>query len=295
MWRKRFGLRFWAGVTGGVILVLGLLVWLYPSSADFDPYNPFWNGLQNLARDLHAPLISGAELQRLHKNTALLVIPYRKFSEEEMLGLKSYTQRGGNLILADDFGYGNSLLSFLGIAAEFQGRPLLDPLFNYRNSYFPKISFPGLGREVVLDHPTALSLGPEGKVLALSSSFSFLDLDDNGNWDPGEPQGPFVMAASLDLGRGKVILLSDPSFLINSMLDVGQNRAFLNRLVGGLRLYIFSPIAPPGPLYYLKQALYKLRTALQSDYATIIIPATVIILAAIPLELLRRRYGRGTA
>jgi len=277
------------------LVLLGLLVWLYPSSADFDPYNPFWNGLRDVAGGRPDSLVSAGGLPRPAPGTALIVIPYRRFAGTEIRELKDYVIQGGRLLIADDFGYGNRLLSYMGVKARFSGKPLLDPLFNYKNPHFPKVSFPGVGGEVVLDRPTSLDHLSGGRVLAQTSSFSFLDLNDNGKWDRGEPEGPFPVVAGFSLGRGELLLVSDPSFLINGMLDVAGNRALLSYLTGGARLYIYSPSIEPGPLFPLKQALGTVWSALRSEYGTILLPAAVIILTVGPLQFRRRRHGRGKA
>jgi hypothetical protein len=60
---------------------------------------------------------------------------------------------------------------------------------------------------------------------------SFLDTNQNGNLDPGEAQGPFVVAASLSLGAGTVDLVADSSLIMNAAPGTNDNNAFINYLM----------------------------------------------------------------
>ena len=53
---------------------------------------------------------------------------------------------------------------------------------------------------IAFDHGSALSGVAASQALAWSSSMSFMDTNQNGNLDPGEAQGPFVVAASISRG-----------------------------------------------------------------------------------------------
>jgi hypothetical protein len=60
---------------------------------------------------------------------------------------------------------------------------------------------------------------------------SFLDTNQNGNWDQDESKGPFVVAASYHLGKGTIDLVSDPSLIMNATTDNNDNEAFVKYLI----------------------------------------------------------------
>jgi hypothetical protein len=136
----------------------------------------------------------------------LIAVPYVPYTGAELAQIAS----GGKLVLLDDFGYGNSFLEYIGMPVRFDNAPLLDPLFNYKNEYFPRILDFNAGvtasgiKVVAFNHGSALSGAAPSQGLAWSSSTSFLDTNGSGNREPRELQGPFVLAASISLGAGTV-------------------------------------------------------------------------------------------
>lgn len=222
-----------------ILLVAALCVVFYPTVQDFMVGNSLWNGLADFSREQKAGFLDSIDrLPELPQHKVLLSIPQLPYTEEELAELKEFVAGGGRLILMDDFGRGNEVLEYLNLPARFSGRILLDPLFCYKNPRLPRITdFAPEVREagvksVVLNHATVLVNTGSGEVLARSSEQSFLDLDEDGRRSSGEPKGPFPVVVRFELGRGKLILVSDPSILINSMMGKEDNRAFLEYLVG---------------------------------------------------------------
>jgi hypothetical protein len=84
---------------------------------------------------------------------------------------------------------------------------------------------------IAFNHGTALSGVSSSQALAWSSKMSFLDSNQNGNRDNGEPQGPFVVAAEYMLGAGTVDLISDPSLIMNAAAGSNDNDAFVKYLI----------------------------------------------------------------
>jgi len=127
----------------GIALVVTLFVsWLsiafYPSAQDFMRANPFWNGLRDFSERFEAdmaPSIDQATAQR--GDGVLIAIPYLPYSDDELSHIAGFVAAGGSLLLMDDYGYGNQVLSALGLGIEFSGEPLLDPYINYRNQWLP--------------------------------------------------------------------------------------------------------------------------------------------------------------
>jgi len=223
-----------------ILAISALCILFFPTVQDFMVGNSLWNGLAEFTREHGALTIdSFDQLPELPQGKALISIPYLPH-EEELATLREFVTQGGRLVLMDDFGHGNNILEYLGLEVRFSGQMLLDPLFSHRNprlprimNFSPKVKEAGV-ESVVLNHATALiGVGP-GEVLAWSSDHSFLDLDGDGNRGRTDPKGPLPVAARFEFGQGEIILVSDPSILINSMVRKDDNRAFLEYLTEGI-------------------------------------------------------------
>jgi len=221
-----------------IIVVSLVCIWLSPSVQDFMAANSLWNGVKDFSSEVNAAsLDSLEELPESPQGKTLVAIPYLQYGDEDLPEIRNFVTEGGNLLLMDDYGYGNSVLEYLGVDARFTGEALLDPLFCYRNQWLPRITdfSPELEESgvkvLVLNHATSLTNVAESDVIAWSSSSSFLDLDEDESWR-NEPQGPFPIAAKFKLGKGTVALLSDPSIMINSMVRKDDNYSFVKYLAG---------------------------------------------------------------
>ena len=226
----------------GLALGLGLaltVAYLYPPVRDFDPFNPFWNGLSGFY-DRYKPklissLIKGLSLGDPRSYALLIIGPEEGFSEAEAKAVAGFLKAGGLLVLADDFGTGNQLLRKLGLNVRLAGYLLIDPLFKYKSGPLPKAYWRGRG--LILDYATAI-LGKGFKVLASTSDFSFLDLNSDFEFERGEPKGPFPVAVEANYGEGEVVVISDPSLFINSAIGLGSNRAFVSSIISGRKVLL---------------------------------------------------------
>jgi len=241
--------------------LLAVVVWRYPSPGDFLSDNPSWNGMSDFIEEFHArPIKSLRDLPPAPADTMLIVVPYERFAQDELASLDSFLRRGGTLLLMDDYGYGNEVLSYLGAPVRFSGQPLLDPLYTYRNEQFPRVqnvdaSVQDLA-DLALNHATALADVPAEATLVTSSSFSFLDLDGNGNWDPDDSRGPFPVAARQRVGDGSLVVVADPSIVINSM-NVGGNYAFIKVMQGERQVLVDESHLPRDQSVDLGHAMLK--------------------------------------
>ncbi|MCL0073698.1 DUF4350 domain-containing protein [Dehalococcoidia bacterium] len=229
------------GTTVIILVISALCILFFPTVQDFMVGNSLWNGLADFTREHGALTIdSFDQLPELPQGKALISIPSLPHEEEELATLREFVTQGGRLVLMDDFGHGNVVLEYLGLEVRFSGQMLLDPLFSHRNPRLPRIMnfSPEVSEAdvevVVLNHATALTYVDLGKVIAWSSEESFLDLDGDGSWGRADPKGPLPVAARFEFGQGEVILVSDPSILINSMVRKDDNRTFLGYLTEGI-------------------------------------------------------------
>jgi len=270
-------------LTAAVSLVC---IWFYPSFQDFMEANTEWNGLRTFANESGATDISSLDMvPESPDKSVLIVIPGIDYSNQELAILKQFINGGGTLLLMDDFGYGNTVLTYLGVNARFSGKPLLDPLFCCRNQSIPRITDFGeqlKEREIsviTLNHATTLNNVVADQIIAWSSTSSFLDINDNGTWEQDEPNGPFAVAAVLTIGKGTLKLVSDPSIIINDIFPKDNNREFIQYLTQNQgetnNILIDSSHLVKAPLDTAKERVMGLRAALSNPYALLGIIAVI--------------------
>jgi hypothetical protein len=124
---------------------------------------------------------------------------------------------------------------------------MLDAVFYYNSWRIPKImdfrdALTSNISEVIMDVPSTLNLTGGFRILAYSSSFSFLDLDGDGEPSSGEPAGPFPVAAEIQYGGGRIILFSDSSLFINGVIGLGGNLQLLKNILGGRKAILDSGV-----------------------------------------------------
>ena len=272
-----------------VVLVSVASIWFYPSVQAFMASNTEWNGINKFCNDFNVQNTDSlTALPDAPQQDVLITIPYLAYSPDQLMQMEQFVESGGKLILMDDFGFGNSFLEYAGIPARFDNIPLLDPLFNYKNEYFPRIltfnsSITVTGIQVIVfDHGTALSGVSQSQALAWSSNMSFLDNNKNGNVDSNDPKGPFVVAADYSLGKGTVDLVSGPSLIMNAVPGANDNNAFLTYLInsnGTPDTVLFDRAnMPNAPLDMAKLALANLRRIISEPYVLLGIVALVFVI-----------------
>ena len=274
-----------------VVLILAsslLSIWFYPSVHDFIASNIMWNGMKNVISEFSADNIDAMdELPDLPEQTVLVSVSYVEYSDAELSNVKQFVNDGGTLLLMDDYGYGNRVLAYLGVSVRFTNKPLLDPLFSYKNQSMPLITdFASEVKEsgvdtVMLNHATTLSNVLESEAIAWSSTSSFLDMNDNGSWEQGEPKGPFTVATEFRFGQGTLALVADPSIMINTMVGRNDNDGFIRYLMGGnveqKEILIDRSHLTKTPLDASKTRLINIREVLSNPYALLGITAMIFV------------------
>ena len=286
--------RFLLILTSVIVVLLAVVIWFYPSSEDFRDENPFWNGLKTFTTHFDASPISSLDsLPSTPEGTTLVVIPQLKLTEPEMESLGNYLSSGGTLVILDDFGYGNDILNYLGLDIRFTQDPLLDPLFNYKNEWFPRITdFAPIPvtenvQSIVLNHATSLSNVPEADIIAQSSKFSYSDSNGNSTPDDEDLKGPLPVAAALDVDKGYLVLIADPSILINSMEEKDDNQIFIENILKikdpNPEILVDQSHVLEANLDEAKLSLATIRSALSSPLGISIIVVVTLILTLNPL------------
>jgi hypothetical protein len=248
-----------------IILAFALIVWFYPPTGDFRVDNPFWNGLQTFGKQENViPIDNLSNLPVTAKETTLVIIPYTQYTEPELSQIRTYVTNGGTLVLLDDYGYGNQVLSSIDADIAFSGKPLIDPLFDYNTKLLPKITEFAPDKitanisSIVFNHATTLKV-TNAIAVAYSSSFSFLDENNNQNCEANETTGPLPVIAHQQISQGYVIAIADPSLLINSMITLEDNMQLIDNTIS---------IQSANPTIYLDQS-HLTTTTLDQSKATL--------------------------
>ena len=180
-------------------------------SAEYDPYSQAWNGMASfvgLAEGMgfSVRIVSQLEWSEVGAGQILfLVFPLQRVDPAK---LGAFINAGGNVVIADDFGEGKDAMQAMGLlraevtqanASRFyEGRPYA-PIANARGDH-------PLAREVgdvITNHPAVLT--------RVEGADTVVALD----------QGAIVVAG--ERGSGRFIAISDPSILINRMLQFPGN------------------------------------------------------------------------
>ncbi len=273
-----------------IIISMLTLIWFFPPNGDFRVENPSWNGLSTLNSKAKLTVIDTfANLPANPKGTALLLVPYEAFSYSELSQLKNYALNGGTLVILDDYGFGNQVLNGIGLKMRFTGVPMLDPLYNYKDKWIPKItdfsnsSIAENVSSIVLNHASSLNNTSDSTVIAYSSTFSFLDVNGDGSWNNNEPNGPFPIIAYNTLGHGNVVAIADPSLMINSMIVLDNNLQLVNNVVsiqdGSPKIFVDQSHLPKEPLDDAKATIAAFYGAISSTVGTLSLIAVIIVLS----------------
>ncbi len=271
----------------GVALVALALLGASPCAAqdrDFDPDNHEWNGLSELYAIAEATLSAHPVVAReLDASTlgphdaVLLLAPEAGPLAEPLVALM---REGGRVVVADDYGASSAILDTFHIerrapvldadALRLRGNPQL--LVAHAAMQHPL----AVGVDaLVTNHPQVVVHRPTGDGAPLPPIFEI---------SPGEA---IVLAGAVGddpVEQGRLVVLSDPSVLINNMLEMRGNRRFAENLVSFVarpdgHFYIVPPDGSVVGRYggsELEDPISQLRTLL-----------TEIDRASLPPEALR--------
>lgn len=231
-------------------LIISLPI-LNSNKEDFSTYNTDWNGasqIKNVAatEGYHtANVFSMSDLSSHHKGTLVMLNPNASvgFTEADIRDIQSFVQNGGSLVLANDFGNANAVLSGLGLtnSVSFNGALLSDNVSKGVDQAHPLItditpsSLTAGVKTLYFNYGTALNVsGSSVTVLARSDPTSDLRTASGDNTPIAGSTGAKPVLASLNYGQGRVILLSDPSVFINGMVTQADNQRLFTNLIVNL-------------------------------------------------------------
>lgn len=226
--------------------------------ADFAPQGGAWNSVSELmqiarTRGVEPRIVDRLDVGTLEPADSLLILnPREPLPTRE---LTAFLRSGGRVLLADDFGAGDSLLRTFQIG---RGAPSTERALRLRGNEALLVARPVGGhrlasgvRALVSNHPAMVYHRSLSPIFALTE---------------GEA---LVLAGAV--GSGRLVVLADPSVLIDNMLELRGNRAFAENVVEylddarGGHLYVIGPEArlvgrfgEPGadrPLHDLRSSL----------------------------------------
>jgi hypothetical protein len=226
-----------------VLLIVSMTAPVISTSTDFSIYNSGWNGTSKLAvltyrlgkfvptfetrstgTEISVAQLSLQDMNLDPQASSLVIIgPTKAFTSPEGEIVGDFVKGGGKLFLADDFGSGNSLLEQMGATSRFSNTLVMDLAFEKQPEFSVAFDFvpdPTTANvtTALLNYPSSLTVDPSNtEVLARSSVGSWLDTNGDLLREWEEPRGPFPILARETMGQGSILLLSDPSVLINGM------------------------------------------------------------------------------
>jgi hypothetical protein len=208
-----------------------LVMHLSADNLEFSRQNTGWNGTSSFFADLDrhrtTDIADPRELAGYSPNTTLLIIAPRNHpTTQQLTAYRAFLDAGNTLILADDFGTGNEILSGIGSQVTILPGNLSSLDRRYADPYsVVAYKSPGesplfLPESIALNRPAALD---GGTPLMLTSVMSWIDANGDTRLNRGEGMGTFPVMAAENRGRGHILVISDPSIFINSMYNQGDN------------------------------------------------------------------------
>lgn len=243
------------------IIIALLAGQFYFSQQDFGLSNPYWNGLLHIGGDAR-PLYGTSDLSDKGQGDVYLVMsPQFNFMASESSDVASFLERGGSVVVMDDYGNANSLLNGIGSPITLYQVPLCQDLDFYLYPAFPVINnvqpsdITKNVSSLVYDHPVSLNITEDASVIASTTRWGWLDLSDDGLIDVNEPTGSYPVIASAGIGNGTLMVIGDPDLFINSMMDMGDNRRLASNLLTAGSVYVDmshgQTMPPLAQAYYL--------------------------------------------
>ncbi|WP_430515252.1 DUF4350 domain-containing protein [Pyrococcus woesei] len=212
---------------GIFFMISPLTVPLFTNTTPFSIFNPSPMGASSFAKVLFQggeiyPILISFNFFELGKREGTLIIlgPDLSYSSQEIEEIKEFLENGGILILIDDFGTGNEILEGLNLSVRFAKTQPID-VFYSKNYNFPvvvRINDENLENVemIILNVPSVITWS-NGSIV--TSKITML----------GRSFRQYSIMATLDYGKGKIVLFSDPSVFTNEMFK--YNSKFIESFV----------------------------------------------------------------
>ncbi|GAA0240986.1 DUF4350 domain-containing protein [Haladaptatus pallidirubidus] len=227
------------------IALVALITAASTSAASFGIYNSAWDGSSKLSAEAEATGSTVTVARSVEEydsvppkgTIAFVLSPDKPYNPSARQNLQQFVQNGGTLVIAEDFGsHSNALVQALGVNARFDGHLVRDDRYNYQSPALPVAhnvknhSYTENVSALTLNHGTAIRT-QNGSAIVQSSGYAYLDTTPNSKLDNNETITNHSVVTTHSVGQGQVVLVSDPSIFINSMLERPGNKAFVQNLV----------------------------------------------------------------
>jgi hypothetical protein len=231
----------------GIIFIAAILVLtahLTSGNLEFSRYNTNWNGtsvfFSELDRHHSVNVLDPAELDAYPADALLLIIaPDRPATGAETAAYRAFLVQGNTVILADDFGTGNSILRGVGSRIRI-GPGNLSSIDRVYADPYTIVVYRTVNKTPVENSPSLVvnRAAPldGGEPLMMTSIMSWIDANGDRRINTDEVMGTFAVISAEDIGQGRVVVISDPSIFINAMQ--GRDETWgNNRLIGTITGY----------------------------------------------------------
>jgi len=224
------------------------------SSASLGVYNPTWDGTSELRSavdggDTNAIIArntSAYQQANPNETIALVLSASTPYNDDSANDVRTFVQLGGTLLVAADYSpHGNQLLRAIGADARITGTPLRDEQRAGPSPAFPRATpvanetYTTNVSSIVLNHGSTID-ADGARALFRSSEYSYLDTNGNEELDSDEELSRHPVVTSESVGDGTVIVVSDPSIFLNTMLERSDNAAFARNLVTSHDTVVFD-------------------------------------------------------
>ncbi|UCH89092.1 MAG: hypothetical protein JSV49_00130 [Thermoplasmata archaeon] len=320
--KRRSRLKFIGLLILGILalIIFGNIVYsgFTERTTQLSAFSDNWNDISKFREDVERSyeaacvVSSPAMLSEIEKpeDTVFVAIGIeRAYTTTEARAIYKFIQDGGRAIIADDYGYANSISEYY-FSVTYLGHRLWDQEYE-KNPQLVKIDVdPSSANQfyfdgnILLNDATALSAGT-GEI-AMSTNLSWVDENDDGLQNIEELPKEYPVVVKKELDEGAIIFVSDSSLFINDMWDRFDNAQFVLALIehlidkGGTVLFDESRHLREHPMDSGRQAAYEALVILTTDdqlrwltaIITILILGLLIISYDDPREL-RHIYNIG--
>lgn len=270
------------------IITMPVTVPVFKSSTDYSIFNTGPMGLSDFARLGHrmgdeiVPVLAPLDVFNISSKTGVLLIigPNLTFTDEEIEQIKAFLERGNTLVLADDFGTGNEVLTGLGLPVRISNYPLNDFFYNNddRLVWVARIQNPELAKGVgaiLTNEPSAIIVTRRGDVY--TSRVAMVNFH----------MRMFPVITETSYHGGRVIVVSDPDIFANMQFKV--NEVFLRNLLnylGETTLYFDEAHHPDFNLY--SAGTVTITNVISEGAAKTIVGTLAVILLMVELGVLSK-------
>ena len=249
-----------------------------------------------------------SDLKEPSRALYVAVGPERRYDADEAAVVLAFLRAGGNVLLADEGGFGTDVAREAGWA--FGTQRLLDSRNHLGDPRLPvadaKAEPDGRAFRVLLNSPSILrdvsrdAAPAPFEVLAWTSAAeypngSYVDVNGNGEIDLADPAGPFPLVVRAQVGEGTLVLVADTGLFMDAQLRLleYENDDWLAALARslvppeGILLFDEARHAPPAATALWDNSIRTLGRATTGDVAPFLLVLGLAALSALAWRLAR--------